>query len=131
MADVPPCVYCGGQPVLRPTSDHVYRKDYGPVWECPRCLARCGVHRGTNKPLGTVANAEDRLLRETAHGLFDPLWRRKMASAGIQKSHARSRAYRWLASEMGMEPARRHISMMHGDDLRRVIATCLKYARST
>lgn len=48
-------------------------------------------------------------LRSMAHDLFDPIW---------QQGHvSRSHAYRLLAEEMGLRPARAHFKQMRRDRL--------------
>lgn len=125
----PVCHYCGRRCTWSSSSSHIYDgRDFGPVWECVPCEARVGCHRTGPNPgrtaLGTPAKKEDAQLRRRAHELFDPLWQRVAARDGISRSHARSRAYRWLAAELGKDPADTHIGMMFGDDLRRVIECC-------
>lgn len=73
------CDKCNMPAKLLKNSTPVYGRDYGPVWVCgnfPLCDARCGCHKGTHNPLGTLADAETRRLREQCHAAFDPLWRR-------------------------------------------------------
>ena len=46
------CLYCEQPATFRPTSSHVYARDYGPLWECRECKAWVGCHKGTKQPLG-------------------------------------------------------------------------------
>lgn len=67
----------------------------------PKCNAYVGVHEGTLKPLGTLANAELRSKRIHAHHLFDRIWQ-----SGIM---SRDAAYQWLRYSFGLTGAYAHI----------------------
>lgn len=118
------CPYCGQRAAFRPTSEHIFGRDFGPVYECTPCAARVGCHKGTNKPLGTLATARVRKMREAAHKAFDPAWRVKMERDGCTQTEARRAAYAWLAAHMGVEPGQCHIGWMQADELYRVIELC-------
>lgn len=69
----PICPYCGQKSVLRPAS-YVYGNDtIDPdsfLYVCvgyPSCNAYVGVHEGTKKPKGVLANSELRNKRIRAH----------------------------------------------------------------
>lgn len=96
------------------------------VWYCEPCNAWVGVHKGTDKPLGRLANAELRELKKEAHKYFDPLWEMKMKQ-GYKKGHARAKAYKWLAGEMGIDGKLCHIGMFDEDQCGRVIEICKPY----
>lgn len=89
------CPYCGAKAVLR-SAEIVYPSTgdrYGIVFVCanyPPCDAYVGVHSGTRKAKGTLANAELREWRKKAHAAFDELWR------GPKSHMSRSGAYRFL-----------------------------------
>ena len=51
------CDYCGRQAEYV-DSKVVYGKSYGMMYLCRNCMAYVGVHKGTDKPLGRLANAE-------------------------------------------------------------------------
>ena len=72
-------------------------------YECKRCKAYVGCHKGTDKPLGRLANPELRYYKKLAHSSFDQLWRNTELN--------RSDAYEWLAKEMDMHPSKCHIGM--------------------
>lgn len=109
-----PCPHCGKQPKLKPDSRHLYGgRDFGPVWEC-ECGARCGCHKGTNKPLGTVADAATRKARNDAHAWFDQLWQDKRVF------QSRREAYAWLQTQMFMTKKECHIAKMDIDQCKRV-----------
>ena len=120
---LPVCPYCGRGAAHRSSSNHIYGRDYGPVWECSPCGAWVGCHKG-GKPLGTPANRTDRSLRKQAHAAFDPLWRRVIERRGVSQTQARSAGYKWLSRELGVPIEECHIGMMHGEDLRRVVLCC-------
>jgi len=71
------CPYCGCTAQIVP-GETVYKKPgYGPVYVCsnfPACDAYVGVHKGTTKALGTLANRQLRSLRNQCHELLDPIW---------------------------------------------------------
>lgn len=108
-----PCPYCGKGPSLA-DSKEVYGKSYGPIWICRDCNAYVGCHRGTCRPLGTLANEETREARKRAHAAFDPLWRGKFMG--------RNQAYRALAKKLGIEKKDCHIGMLDAETCRRVVA---------
>ena len=120
------CHYCCQACDWHESSKFIYGTDYGSIWVCPRCDAWVGCVGGGKKALGTPANEEDRALRQEAHATLDPLWRRVAKRDEIPESFARRRAYKWLSEVMGISPTNCHIGMMHGPQLRRVIAMCTR-----
>ena len=112
------CPYCGRRAELV-DSKVIYGKSYGhKVWLCRNCLAYVGCHKGTNKPLGRLANAELRRWKTEAHDAFDPLWQ-----YGRFKGK-RNDAYKWLSKQMGIPYEKTHIGMFDVDDCKRVIQIC-------
>ena len=116
------CPYCHSEVLLR-SAYSVYRtsdsKNWGNMWVCsnfPECDAYVGCHKGTDIPLGRLANHELRELKKEAHRQFDPIW----------KSHLMSRAgaYKWLASMMKIPPSECHIGMFDVKQCQRVIRIC-------
>lgn len=109
------CPYCNAEARLT-TGDYIYphRQDlaHRKFWVCWPCDAYVGTHKGTDQPLGTMANAELRKARRAAHDAFDPLWDRTMA---------RNQAYAWLANAMGLPKKETHIGMFDVDQCRRVV----------
>lgn len=95
------CPYCGRRAAMAHTQ-------WGYRYECRPCDARVGCHPGTNKPLGTLANAPLRRARMAAHAAFDPLWK----SHGVN----RHEAYSELASRLGIHTRECHIG--HFDETR-------------
>ena len=131
--DLTKCPYCGEAVTFSPTSAHIYRQDYGPIWECVPCEALVGCHKARRKgqsgkvPLGIVATKPDRELRKAAHVAFDPLWKAKVKHVGWTKKRARSTAYQWLADQLGIPVEQCHISQMNSADVRRVATICEPY----
>jgi hypothetical protein len=105
---VPPpiCPYCSA-PTALVKSDVVYphRPDLAgkKFWLCHPCDAYVGCHPGTERPLGTPANADLRALRSKVHAALDPLWR-----GGRLR---RSEAYERLAVAMGIPGEECHVGM--------------------
>lgn len=96
------CSYCKS-PATLVDSSAFNAKSYGPVWACLPCEAYVGVHPGTTKPLGTLANRELRNLRVMAHRQFDRLWR--------ERHMTRSQAYLWLKKVFDLSWDEAHIAM--------------------
>ncbi|MEE8663463.1 MAG: zinc-finger-containing protein [Acetobacter sp.] len=124
------CSYCGALSVFRKNSSHLYWKDYGPVWECAPCRAWVGCHPD-GKPLGRLANAELRQKKMQAHAAFDPLWKRKMQRDGLTKGHARAKAYKWLAAQLGIERSDCHIGMFDEATCAKVVEICSPFRIQT
>jgi hypothetical protein len=93
-------------------------------WRCRDCGAYVGVHRGTFKALGTPAGKATRDARSAAHAAFDPLWQKRAHISAMKPSRARAKGYRWLASELGIDPKECHIGMMDVAMARRVVEIC-------
>jgi len=72
-------------------------------WRCVRCNSYCGCHKGTNNPLGTLANSELRDWRKKCHTNFDQIWK--------QYGTSRSMAYEWMSTVMGISKSKCHIAM--------------------
>lgn len=107
------CPYCGGVPLLV-DSAVVYGRSYGPIWRCPRCGAYVGCHKGTDKPLGRLADARLRAAKKSAHASFDTIW--------ISRRMRRGEAYSWLSKKLGIPIEDTHIGMMDIETCELVIA---------
>lgn len=118
------CPYCGDEAKLFESSEHIYSKDYGPVWQCQCCFAYVGCHPGTNKALGRLANKELRGWKMAAHKAFDTLWHYKIKKQGCRRAIARGKAYKWLAAQMGIENNECHIGYFTVEQCRRVVEIC-------
>lgn len=107
------CPFCGAGVKLEDNIKIYRSRSYGKAYICdnfPTCDTYVGVHKDTNKPLGTLANKELRTLRMKCHEVFDPLWKSGRMS--------RSRAYRVLSDIMSMDVNRTHIGMFNIDQCR-------------
>lgn len=121
------CPYCSQRTVFMDSAKlYADGKSYGMVYFCGPCQAWVGVHKGTDRALGRLANAELRECKKLAHAHFDPLWKRKMKT-GIKKKVARGLAYKWLANQLGIDYAKCHIGMFDEKTCLQVVAICRKY----
>lgn len=71
------CPYCGSKAKLV-DSKVIYGRSYGKAFICsnyPCCDSYVGCHKGTDIPLGTLANSELRKKRNQCHVLFDQTWK--------------------------------------------------------
>lgn len=112
------CPYCE-QRAKFVDSKVIYGRSYGMVYYCKPCDAYVGVHKGTDKPLGRLANKELRRWKNAAHAAFDPVWQ-----TGRMK---RPQAYKWLSEQMGYAPEKTHIGMFDVHECKRVIQICTAY----
>jgi hypothetical protein len=110
------CAYCADPAKFMPSSAAIYGKDYGPVWACLPCGAWVGCHPGTEKPLGTLANAELRAARSLAHSEFDPIWKRGYMT--------RAEAYAELAKRLGIAGPKCHIGRFDVGMCEAVVGVC-------
>ena len=99
------CPYCGRSAVLRKAS-YVYKEkaldEY--LYVCagyPECDAYVGVHAGTMRPKGTLANGDLRHKRIETHRLFDAIWKYGILS--------RKEAYRWMQDIFCLPSSQAHI----------------------
>ena len=116
----PICPKCGQLAILqngaeayphRPDLAHIHR------WTCIPCGISVGVHPGTTKPLGTLADKETHQARMRAHAAFDPLWK----GEGRARRHL---AYQWLSKRLGVSEA--HIGCMDIPTCDRVVQMCIE-----
>lgn len=98
------CDYCGRKAELV-DSKVIYGTSYGMMYLCRHCNAYVGCHKGTDRPLGRLADAELRYWKKAAHAVFDPLWRQGRFRG------QRKAAYEWLAEQMGLPVEQTHIGM--------------------
>lgn len=107
------CPYCGKRAEYVDSAE-VYRgRSYGMIYLCRPCDAYVGTHKGTDVPLGRLANKELRRWKNRAHAAFDPLWQ--------SKRFTRRGAYRWLSEQLGIPREEAHIGMFDIDMCRRVL----------
>ena len=116
------CDYCGRRAEYVDSSE-VYGRSYGMIYLCRPCKAWVGVHKGTDKPLGRLANEELRHWKRTAHAFFDPFWQ-----VGRFK-HQRNGAYKWLSEQMGLPREKTHIGMFDVHQCKQVIDICQRERR--
>jgi hypothetical protein len=119
------CDYCG-QPAVLVTGAEVYphRPDLADkvLWQCSPCRAHVGCHRGTDTPLGRLANGTLRALKRAAHDAFDPLW--------LTGALSRSAAYAWLAEALGIPRDECYIGMFDEATCERVVEVCRRRAEA-
>lgn len=106
------CPYCH-VPTEYKNSRDVYGIDYGMIYICPKCHAYVGVHKGTNKAKGRLANAELRQCKVKAHLYFDLIFK-----MGIMK---RADAYKWLSKQLELPPEYTHIGMFNPETCAKVV----------
>ena len=109
------CPYCGVQADFVDSAVVYHGYSYGMIYLCPQCGAYVGTHKGTDRPLGRLANAELRKWKMAAHAAFDPLWQRG------EYKHRRNDAYAWLAEKMGLPKEQTHIGMFDVAQCQKVI----------
>jgi len=112
------CRYCGGK-IIKSNSRVLYGKGNETIYLCTMCNAYVGCYKGTDKPMGKVANTVLRLKRQETHQIFDVFWKKR--------NWTRSAAYRWLARSLQLTEENAHIGMMEMDDCERVIRLCRDY----
>ena len=116
------CRYCGGvirsvpaETVYGASTNRLGMKNER-IYQCQNCNARVGCHKGTNRPLGNVANEVLRLKRIETHQVFDSLWK--------QRHMSRTAAYKWLAKQMGLSEGTAHIGGFEMDQCQKAIWIC-------
>lgn len=112
------CPYCGKLAEYVDSAEVYHGTSYGMIYLCRPCKAYVGVHRGTDQPLGRLADADLRRWKRAAHAAFDPLWQRGPFQ------HRRQAAYHWLAQQMGLPVEQTHIGMFDIDHCKTVISIC-------
>ena len=116
------CRYCGGVIHLVPAKQVLGKsaKRLGlegeNLYQCQNCNARVGCHKGTNEPLGNVANETLRLKRMETHQIFDAFWKSNHMS--------RQNAYKWLSQQMRLPMSETHIAGFEMEQCQRVIELC-------
>lgn len=119
----PICVECGKRGLIAsgktayPDQPLKHGKIY---FVCP-CGAMVGCHPGTGIPAGRPASGETRYLRAIAHKAFDAIWSNNGTRTRLASGHARTRAYKWLARQLGIEPHACHFGFMGRDELKRAL----------
>lgn len=106
------CPYCK-EKTQYVDSAIIYGKSYGMIYLCKPCDAYTGVHKGTDKALGRLANKELRYWKKQAHKYFDILWKE-----GDEK---RGDVYKRLAKELDIPIDYCHIGMFSIETCKKVI----------
>ena len=102
------CPYCNSA-VLRRSADGIYKnnKDDTQLYVCskyPACDSYVRIHKGTDIPVGSLANPQLRALRVKAHKQFD-----KLHQCGIM---SKKEAYGWLAHMLQSPKSQAHIGYL-------------------
>lgn len=121
------CLYCGRN-TRKQDSSVIYGTSYGPIRRCVPCDAYVGYNKKTNKPLGSVANAELRELRKQTHFLFDQIWQKNLIyqiGAPNPNLSARKNAYHWLARQLEIDIYYCHIGMFTTEQCMQVVDICI------
>lgn len=95
---------------------------------CDPCGARVGTHKGTWQPLGRLANADLRRLRQEAHAVFDPICH-SLIPVGGKRQQGREAGYRWLAEQLGLTRDTCHVGLFDDALCRRAIEVCTNYGK--
>ena len=118
------CPYCGAEVELK-DARFIYHTNkssqWGKMWVCsnfPKCNAYVGCHKGTDIPLGRLANERLRTLKAEAHRQFDPIWK-----SGLMN---RKDAYKWLADMLHISLDECHIGLFDIKMCQKVIHLCRK-----
>jgi len=121
------CPYCG-EKTKYIDSSYVYGKSYGMIYICKDCDAYVGVHNGTHKAFGRLANKELREFKKKAHNIFDKISKtnkiNEIWNPKIPKMNNRAKSYLWLSQKLHIKPKYCHIGMMDVNDCKRVIELC-------
>lgn len=102
------CNCCGSFEVSLVNNSSIYGKSYGDwpyAYFCKDCKSYVGLHKATDLPLGTLADAQTRRLRKKVKEAFMVLQRVKFAGD-------RDKAYAWLSIHLLLDPRYCHVSMM-------------------
>ena len=106
---------------IYPLSERLWHKTFYVCWICD---AYVGCHPGSDKPLGSLANAELRAARVKTHTLhFDPLWKNQRL---FGYGDARRKAYEWLAGKLGIRVEDCHIGQFDLETCNKVMAFCME-----
>ena len=102
------CRHCGGkvEPVHHTEIYPVAFGEWPWSYLCRNCGACVGMHPYTNLPLGTLANKQQREARNSVKKLFNAIW-----IDAPDRRAARTQAYVWLASKMGLTEATCHFGL--------------------
>lgn len=105
------CHYCFSEVVIK-THEEVYGKTYGDwpyLYVCTKCGATIGIHKGTNVPMGYLANKPLRQQRQKVKGRSLQLKEKFNISTRV--------SYDILSKEMGYSEKNCHFGMFLHKDL--------------
>ena len=131
------CPYCLEQTEYGDSSIFYGGRSYGMVYYCLDCDARVGVHQGTDKALGRLANAELRKAKKEAHRYFDALWKAQAKQTPPNYSpqkwrrKCRSNAYKWLSEQLQVPVQFCHIGMFDVEYCYKIVELCKNYSHNT
>lgn len=123
------CPYCN-EIAIFDSDEKIYGKKFGMAYICknfPVCDSYVGVHQGSTKSKGSLANKELRQYRKMAHHYFDYLWNKKIKIQKVKKQRGRFLGYKWLSENLGIDINDCHIGMFQKDTCEKVIALCKPY----
>lgn len=116
------CPYCGAPAVLR-NAESIYGFDDGTMaYVCknyPRCDSYIRAFPGTEIPMGTLANAKLRRIRNVAHRFFDQLY--------LSNLMTRDAAYEWLAFWLACPHTHAHIALLDEYECRLLIEKSIEF----
>lgn len=111
------CNYCG-KPARQVTGKKIYphlEALHALIFlECAPCGAYVGCHKGTDKPLGLLADPPTRRARQKAHAAFDSIWKTGKLP--------RKKAYSWLADALKIKVDDCHIGRFNPSQCGQVVA---------
>lgn len=117
-AGVVPVIECGycHIPAEKVTGKEIYphRPDlyHLTFYKCS-CGAYVGCHKGTETPMGSLADEATRKARNRAHAMFDQLWK--------DGHMTRSAAYGWMRHVTGKKKEHCHIGMFDVETCNKVV----------
>lgn len=121
------CPYCGKRTEFVDSSV-IYGRSYGMIYLCRDCRAYVGVHKGTDRALGRLANKELREAKKEAHFYFDQIAKtnliNKIWNIHIPNMSNRNKAYLWLSNQLNIPYEFCHIGMFDIDCCKRVVELC-------
>jgi len=123
------CPYCSKLAEFVSSVEVYSGRNYGMIYLCRPCWAYVGVHKGTTKSLGRLADDELRYWKKRAHAAFDPIWRERFERKNkidprYKKQMARGGRYKELAYLMSLTSKECHIGMFDVDQCRTVVKLC-------
>jgi hypothetical protein len=73
------CPYCRSTNIKLMTQTQFYGREYNgaKMYVCQKCNARAGCHKGTDIPMGCLADDELRKMRTAIHKIIDDMWSTK------------------------------------------------------